>query len=96
MIDKSRCDDGFIWNPSIYECELDKSCNVGEYLNYENCRCRKNTIEKLALECEDGILNAIPLSTANTISITDKLNYLKNNTQCHIKYINELHKIDYC
>ena len=28
------------------------------------------------LECEDEILNAIALNTANTFSITDKINFL--------------------
>ena len=32
---------GFIWNPSNSECECNKSCVVGEYLDYENCKCRK-------------------------------------------------------
>ena len=31
------CDEGFIWNPSNSESECDKSCNIGEYLNYKNC-----------------------------------------------------------
>ena len=35
LIDKGRCDNGFIWNLSIYEWECDKSCDVGEYLDYE-------------------------------------------------------------
>ena len=26
------CDERFIWNPSNCECECDKSCNIGEYL----------------------------------------------------------------
>ena len=30
LIDKDKCEDGFIWNPSIGEC--DKSCHAGEYL----------------------------------------------------------------
>ena len=34
LIDKGVCDKGFIWNPSSCECECDKSCNVGEYLDY--------------------------------------------------------------
>ena len=34
LIDKGLCDKGFIWNPSNYECECDKSCNIGEYLDY--------------------------------------------------------------
>ena len=24
------------------ECECDKLCDVGEYLDYENCKCREN------------------------------------------------------
>ena len=42
LIDKGVCDKGFIWNPSNCECEYDKACDVGEYLDYENCKCRKN------------------------------------------------------
>ena len=34
LIDKVRC----IWNPSNCECECDKSCDVGEYLDYSNCK----------------------------------------------------------
>ena len=39
--DKGVCDKGFIWNPSNCECEYIKACDVGEYLDYENCKCRK-------------------------------------------------------
>ena len=42
LIDKEIWNKGSIWNPSICECECDKSCDVGEYLDYENSRCRKN------------------------------------------------------
>ena len=42
LIDKGVCDKGFIWNPSNYECECDKNCDIGEYLDYENCKCRKS------------------------------------------------------
>ena len=38
---KGVCDKEIIWNPSNYECEYDKSCDIGEYLDYSNCRCRK-------------------------------------------------------
>ena len=41
MIDKGVCDKGYAWNPSNLECECDKSCHVAEYLDYENCKCRK-------------------------------------------------------
>ena len=49
------CDKGFIWNPRNWECECDKSCDVGEYLNYENCKCRKRLIDKLVEECSENI-----------------------------------------
>ena len=47
MIDKGVCDKGYAWNPSNCECECDKSCDVGEYLDYENCKCRKKLVDKL-------------------------------------------------
>ena len=42
LVDKSVCDKGFLQNPGNCECECDKSCDVGEYLDHENCKCRKN------------------------------------------------------
>ena len=41
LINKGMCDEGFIWNPSNCECECDKSCDIVEYLDYKNCRCKK-------------------------------------------------------
>ena len=35
----------------ILECECDKSCDAGEYLDYENCKCRKKLVDKLAKRC---------------------------------------------
>ena len=35
----------------ILECECDKSCDAGEYLDYENCKCRKKLVDKLAERC---------------------------------------------
>ena len=49
------CDKGFIWNPSNCECECDKSCDIGEYLDYKNCKCRKIIIGKLVEECSENI-----------------------------------------
>ena len=42
LIDKGVCDKGFILNPSNCECECDKECDIGEYLDYDNCKCRKS------------------------------------------------------
>ena len=49
------CDKGFIWNPSKCEYEFHKLCDVGEYLSYKNCKCRKSLIDKLAEECSENI-----------------------------------------
>ena len=64
------CDKGFIWNPSNCECKCDKSCDFGEYLDYENWKCRKKIIDKLVEEYSEnidgnkkiynGTLNTIP------------------------------------
>ena len=70
LICKGRCNEGFIWNPSICECECDKSCNVGEYLDYENCKCRKRLINNLVEECnEDEILIKIKITCKNNCLI---------------------------
>ena len=53
MIDKGVCDKGFIWNPSNCECKCDKLCDIGEYLDYENFKCRKKLIDKLVEECTE-------------------------------------------
>ena len=55
LIDKEICDKGFIWNPSNFECECDKLCDIGEYLGYANCKCRKILIDKLVEECRENI-----------------------------------------
>ena len=55
FIDKGACDKGFIWNPSNCECECDKSCDIDEYLDYSNCKCRKKLFDKLVEECTENI-----------------------------------------
>ena len=49
------CDKRFIWNPSNCDCECDKACGVGEYLDYEHCKCRKKLVDKLVDECTETI-----------------------------------------
>ena len=51
LIGKEICDKGFIWKPSNCQCECDKSCGIGEYLDYKNCVCRNTLIDKLVEEC---------------------------------------------
>ena len=46
---------GFIFNPSNCECKCDKSCNIDEYLDYRNCKCKKKLVDKLIEECTKNI-----------------------------------------
>ena len=54
------CDKVFIWNPSNCECECDTSYDIGEYLDYENCKCRWRLIDKLVDECTETIEEVKP------------------------------------
>ena len=55
MIDKGVCNKGFIWSPKNCECECDKSCDIGEYLDCSNCKCRKKLVDKLVEECTENV-----------------------------------------
>ena len=55
LIDKDESDKGFIWNPSNCKCECNKSCDIGEYLDYWNCKWRKKLVNKLTEECTENI-----------------------------------------
>ena len=55
LIDKGVCDKRSIWNPSNCECECDKSYDTGEYLDYENCKCRKKLVDKLVEKCTENV-----------------------------------------
>ena len=37
------------------EFECDKSCDIGEYLDYLNCKCRRKLFDKLVEECTENI-----------------------------------------
>ena len=60
LIDKGVCDKGFKWNPINCESECDKSCDIGGYLDYENCKCRKKLVDKLVDECTETVEEVKP------------------------------------
>ena len=74
LIDKGTSDKGFIWNPSNCECECDKTCDIGEYLDYENCKCRKKLVDNLIDECTGTI------DETKLVNITFAEN--ENNYEC--------------
>ena len=63
----------FIWNPSSCDCECDKLCNVGEYLDYKYFKCRKKIVDKLVEECSENIDGSeiIYNGTLNAIALDD-------------------------
>ena len=64
-IDKGVCDKGYAWNLSNCEFECDKSCDIGEYLDYENRKCRKRLIDKLVDECDENIDEEVKIVCEN-------------------------------
>ena len=73
LIDKKMCDKGFIWNPSNGEYVCDKACDVGEYLDYENCKCRKKLVASLIEECTE---------TAEEVKLVITLAENENSYKC--------------
>ena len=74
LVDKIVCDKGFSWNPSNCECECDKSCGIGEYLDYKSCVCKKSLADKLVDECtsvieENKIYNETSLSDCGSCTV---------------------------
>ena len=55
FIDKGICDKEFTLNLSIWHCECDVSCDIEQYLDYENCKSRKKLVDKLVEECSENI-----------------------------------------
>ena len=39
----------------IVNVSVNVSCDVGEYLDYKNCKCRKRLIDKLVEKCRGNI-----------------------------------------
>ena len=49
------CAKGYTWNPSICECQCDKWCKPGQYLDHKNCVCKNKLIGRLIEECTSVI-----------------------------------------
>ena len=81
LIDKGVCDKGFIWNPSNCECECNKNCDIGEYLDYENCKCRKKLADKLIDECTETIEE---VKLAEITIFENENNYKYNSCRVYI------------
>ena len=65
-----------MWNPSKCECECDKACDVGEYWDYENFKCRKKLVPPLIEECTETV-KEVKLAK---ITLTENENSCKCNS----------------
>ena len=54
LIDKRICDKRYSWNPNNCECECDKSCRMGEYLDFKTCICRNTLVDKLVEHIDEN------------------------------------------
>ena len=78
------CDKEFIWNPSNCECECYKSCDVGEYLDYKNGKCRNKLVEELVEECSENIDGNKMLMLNETLDVIPLNDYKKICNSCTI------------
>ena len=63
-----------MWSSSTCGCGCNKACKIDEYLDIKNYSREKRLIGRLALKCEDVILNATKTSLDDKKSITRKYN----------------------
>ena len=75
------CNRRFIRNPSNCECECDKSCDVGEYLDFENCKCRKKLVDKLVEECTENVKE---VKLAKITSAEDESKYKRSSCTLYV------------
>ena len=68
------CDKGFIQNPSNCECECDESCDIGDYLDYKNFKCRKKLVDKLVEKFTENI-EEVNLAGINSAKYKNKCSY---------------------
>ena len=62
----------------------DKNCDIGEYLDYENCKCRKKLADKLIDECTETIKE---IKLANINFTGNENNYEHNSCKVYILMI---------
>ena len=70
-----NCTKGYMWNPSTCECQCDKWCKLGQYLDHKNCVCKNKLIGRVTEECT---------SIINETMINNKDNEDNDNTITNI------------
>ena len=78
--DWSCCNDVYIWNPSMCDCDCNKACKIDEYLDIKKCLCKKCLFGKLLLACEGEMINTTKTSFDNKKVACKKNNCLIHNS----------------
>ena len=87
LVSKLVCDKGYIWNPGTCACECDKYCEIGQYLDYKNCACRKKMVDDLIEQCTSIVDMEIKNSTINNDAIINNRSYQSSNNTYLILFI---------
>ena len=69
-----NCDKGYTWNLSTCECQCDKWCKAGQYLDHKNCICKNKLIGRLTAEC-NSVINETMINNKDN---TDNCNTIRN------------------
>ena len=89
LIDKGLCDKGFIFNPSNCKRECDKSCNTSQYLDYLDCKCKKEIIDLIVETCieydDDDQTKIVKITVTKTDNKTKLVNKtVKNSCKVYV------------
>ena len=68
-----------MWNPSVFDCEYNKTWTLIIKNDIKNSSCKKCIIGKLLLECQDEILN-------KTETLLDDKNAAYTKSNCLIQF----------
>ena len=74
LIDKGVCGKGYTFNPSNCKCECDKSCNASQYLDYLDCKCKKEIIDLIVKKCIDYDDDKTKIVNKTSLKLTTKQN----------------------
>ena len=69
-----NCNKGYTWNPNTCECQCDRWCKTGQYLDHKNCVCKNKLIGRLIEECT-SIINETMINNKDNI---DNCNTIQN------------------
>ena len=64
---KISCAKGYMGNPISCECQCDKWCKQGQYLDHKNCVCKNKLIGRLIEECT-SVINETMINNKDNIT----------------------------